>query len=103
MVAEPLEKGLGEDIEKGKAGRCPVHGRPRAQSWQVSIEWNKRRMSDFFTKNYDWDSMQLDNLQSRFTWRRRGPLGIQIGLGIWPGGVRLGAPHWESRFDSKLN
>ena len=65
MVAEPLEKGLGEDMEKGKAGRCPVHGRPRAQSWQVSIEWNKRRMSDFFTKNYDWDSMQLDNLQSQ--------------------------------------
>ena len=39
MVAEPLEKGLGEDIEKGK----------------VNIEWEKRRLSDFFTKNYDWD------------------------------------------------
>jgi len=39
MVAEPLEKGLGEDIEKSK----------------VSIEWDKRRLSDFFTKNYDWD------------------------------------------------
>jgi len=47
MVAEPLEKGLGEDIEKGK----------------VSIEWNKRRMSDFFTKNYDWDL-----LASRSVW-----------------------------------
>lgn len=22
---------------------------------QVSIEWDKRRLSDFFTKNYDWD------------------------------------------------
>jgi len=39
MVAEPLEKGLGEDIEKGK----------------VRIDWDTRRVSDFFTKNYDWD------------------------------------------------
>ncbi|CAK9019432.1 116 kDa) (U5-116 kDa) [Durusdinium trenchii] len=47
MVAEPLEKGLGEDIEKGK----------------VNIEWDKRRLSDFFTKNYDWDL-----LASRSVW-----------------------------------
>jgi U5 small nuclear ribonucleoprotein component len=39
MVAEPLEKGLGEDIEKGK----------------VKSDWDTRRVSDFFTKNYDWD------------------------------------------------
>lgn len=39
MVAEPLEKGLGEDIEKGR----------------VKIEWDQRRVGDFFTKNYDWD------------------------------------------------
>merc|ERR1739844_864642 len=39
MVAEPLEKGVGEDIEKGK----------------VKIDWDNRRISDFFTKNYDWD------------------------------------------------
>jgi len=39
MVAEPLEKGVGEDIEKGK----------------VRIDWDARRVSDFFTKNYDWD------------------------------------------------
>jgi 116 kDa U5 small nuclear ribonucleoprotein component len=39
MVAEPLEKGLGEDIEKEK----------------VKIDWDKRRISDFFAKNYDWD------------------------------------------------
>eukprot|EP00929_Paragymnodinium_shiwhaense_P000231 TRINITY_DN100482_c0_g1_i1.p1 TRINITY_DN100482_c0_g1~~TRINITY_DN100482_c0_g1_i1.p1 ORF type:complete len:984 (+),score=344.63 TRINITY_DN100482_c0_g1_i1:96-3047(+) len=39
MVAEPLEKGLGEDIEKGR----------------VKIDWDARRKSDFFTKNYDWD------------------------------------------------
>merc|ERR1711977_530362 len=39
MVAEPLEKGLGEDIEKGR----------------VKMDWDSRRVSDFFTKNYDWD------------------------------------------------
>jgi len=39
MVAEPLEKGLGEDIEKGR----------------VKSDWEPRRLSDFFTKNYDWD------------------------------------------------
>mmetsp|Transcript_101971 Transcript_101971/g.287841 ORF Transcript_101971/g.287841 Transcript_101971/m.287841 type:complete len:985 (-) Transcript_101971:157-3111(-) len=39
MVAEPLEKGLGEDIEKGR----------------VRSDWDPRRLSDFFTKNYDWD------------------------------------------------
>jgi len=46
MVAEPLEKGLGEDIEKGK----------------VKIDWQARRKSDFFTKNYDWDLMAARNI-----------------------------------------
>jgi U5 small nuclear ribonucleoprotein component len=41
MVAEPLEKGVGEDIEKGK----------------VRSDWDPRRVSDFFTKNYDWDML----------------------------------------------
>eukprot|EP00913_Durusdinium_trenchii_P001995 g1845.t1 len=51
----PLEKGLGEDIEKGK----------------VNIEWDKRRLSDFFTKNYDWDRPpcpSADLLASRSVW-----------------------------------
>eukprot|EP00747_Dinoflagellata_sp_TGD_P162540 gnl/TRDRNA2_/TRDRNA2_180238_c0_seq1.p1 gnl/TRDRNA2_/TRDRNA2_180238_c0~~gnl/TRDRNA2_/TRDRNA2_180238_c0_seq1.p1 ORF type:complete len:998 (+),score=250.36 gnl/TRDRNA2_/TRDRNA2_180238_c0_seq1:191-2995(+) len=41
MVAEPLEKGLGEDIEKGN----------------VKLDWDNRRKSEFFTKNYDWDML----------------------------------------------
>jgi len=41
MVAEPLEKGVGEDIEKGK----------------VKIDWDSRRISDFFAKSYDWDAL----------------------------------------------
>merc|ERR1712194_901430 len=41
MVCEPLEKGIGEDIEKGK----------------VKIDWDSRRVGDFFTKNYDWDAL----------------------------------------------
>merc|ERR1719210_2611930 len=41
MVAEPLEKGVGEDIDKGK----------------VKIDWDSRRIADFFSKNYDWDQL----------------------------------------------
>lgn len=47
MVAEPLEKGISEDIEKGN----------------VCIDWDSRRIGDFFTKNYDWDV-----LASRSIW-----------------------------------
>lgn len=39
MIAEPLEKGLAEDIE----------------SEVVSIGWNKKRLGEFFQINYDWD------------------------------------------------
>ncbi|KAK4753930.1 hypothetical protein SAY87_002034 [Trapa incisa] len=39
MVAEPLEKGLPEDIENGV----------------VSIGWKKKELGDFFQKKYDWD------------------------------------------------
>jgi U5 small nuclear ribonucleoprotein component len=41
MVAEPLEKGLGEDIEKGK----------------VKMDWDPRRRADFFSQHYDWDAL----------------------------------------------
>uniref|UniRef100_A0A336MK33 CSON002857 protein n=1 Tax=Culicoides sonorensis TaxID=179676 RepID=A0A336MK33_CULSO len=39
MIAEPLEKGLAEDIENET----------------VSIGWNKKRLGEFFQINYDWD------------------------------------------------
>mmetsp|Transcript_33923 Transcript_33923/g.107781 ORF Transcript_33923/g.107781 Transcript_33923/m.107781 type:complete len:648 (-) Transcript_33923:66-2009(-) len=39
MIAEPLEKGLAEDIEAGA----------------VSIEWPRKRLGDFFQSKYDWD------------------------------------------------
>ncbi|XXG72556.1 hypothetical protein AAC387_Pa07g1624 [Persea americana] len=39
MIAEPLEKGLAEDIENGV----------------VSIDWPKKKLGDFFVSNYDWD------------------------------------------------
>uniref|UniRef100_A0A1B0D869 Uncharacterized protein n=1 Tax=Phlebotomus papatasi TaxID=29031 RepID=A0A1B0D869_PHLPP len=39
MIAEPLEKGLAEDIENDV----------------VSIGWNKKRLGEFFQVNYDWD------------------------------------------------
>ncbi|KAL2610071.1 hypothetical protein R1flu_028644 [Riccia fluitans] len=39
MIAEPLEKGLAEDIENGV----------------VSIDWPRKRLGDFFQNKYDWD------------------------------------------------
>jgi U5 small nuclear ribonucleoprotein component len=41
MVAEPLEKGISEDIEKGN----------------VRIDWEGPRIGDFFSKNYEWDAL----------------------------------------------
>jgi len=39
MIAEPMEKGLAEDIENEV----------------VSITWNKKRLGEFFQTKYDWD------------------------------------------------
>ncbi|KAF4514202.1 UNVERIFIED_CONTAM: hypothetical protein B566_EDAN019400, partial [Ephemera danica] len=39
MIAEPLEKGLAEDIENEV----------------VQISWNKKRLGEFFQTKYDWD------------------------------------------------
>ncbi|CAH0394055.1 unnamed protein product [Bemisia tabaci] len=39
MIAEPLEKGLAEDIE----------------NQVVNINWNKKRIGEFFQSKYDWD------------------------------------------------
>lgn len=39
MIAEPLEKGIAEDIENDV----------------VSIGWNKKRIGEFFQTKYDWD------------------------------------------------
>lgn len=39
MIAEPLEKGLAEDIELET----------------VQIAWNRKRLGEFFQEKYDWD------------------------------------------------
>jgi hypothetical protein len=39
QIAEPLEKGLAEDIEGGV----------------VSLDWPRKRLGDFFQTKYDWD------------------------------------------------
>ena len=39
MIAEPLERGLAEDIEGGA----------------VSIQWDRKKLGEFFQKRYDWD------------------------------------------------
>ncbi|XP_044464193.1 110 kDa U5 small nuclear ribonucleoprotein component CLO [Mangifera indica] len=39
MIAEPLERGLAEDIENGV----------------VSVDWSRKTLGDFFKTKYDWD------------------------------------------------
>lgn len=39
MIAEPLERGLAEDIENGI----------------VSVDWPRKKLGDFFQTKYDWD------------------------------------------------
>ena len=39
MVAEPLEKGVAEDIEREV----------------VQIDWDKKKIGDFFQSKYQWD------------------------------------------------
>ena len=41
MIAEPLDKGLGLDIE----------------SKNVVLEWPKKHLANFFTQKYDWDAL----------------------------------------------
>ena len=48
MLAEPLESGLGDDIEQG----------------EVSASWDKRELSDFFRSKYDWDLLAARNVWS---------------------------------------
>jgi len=45
LIAEPLERGLGESIEAGK----------------VSLAWNKKKLGEFFGK-YDWDVLQAHSI-----------------------------------------
>jgi len=39
MIAEPLEDGLAEDIERG----------------EVSMDWDRKQLGEFFQSKYDWD------------------------------------------------
>lgn len=54
MICEPLEKGLAEDIEKGRL-QWPASTRRAALIDNTADVWDEKRMSDFLIKNYDWD------------------------------------------------
>ena len=56
MIAEPLEKGLAEDIERGV----------------VDIRWDRKRLGDFFQKRYDWDLLAARSVWG-FAPDERGP------------------------------
>lgn len=46
MLAEPLDNGLGKDIE----------------NHHVDLSWNKKKLGDFFTKKYDWDLLSAHSI-----------------------------------------
>lgn len=56
MVAEPLDKGLAEDIEQGN----------------VRIDWPRKKLQDFFTTKYEWDLLAVRGLWA-FGPDRQGP------------------------------
>ncbi|KAK9842583.1 hypothetical protein WJX81_007484 [Elliptochloris bilobata] len=56
MIAEPLEKGLAEDVESGA----------------VDIGWPRKRLGDFFQQKYDWDLLAARSIWA-FGPDRQGP------------------------------
>jgi U5 small nuclear ribonucleoprotein component len=56
MIAEPLEKGLAEDIERGL----------------VDIRWERKKLGDFFQRRYDWDLLAARSVWG-FAPEERGP------------------------------
>lgn len=46
MIAEPLEKGIAEDIENLK----------------IRSTWSAKQTSTFFSENYDWDVLAARNV-----------------------------------------
>lgn len=48
MIAEPLEKGLAEDIENEV----------------VSTNWSKKQLGEFFQTKYDWDLLAARSIWS---------------------------------------
>lgn len=56
MIAEPLEKGLADDIEGGA----------------VEITWGKKKLGDFFQSKYDWDLLAARSIWA-FGPEARGP------------------------------
>jgi 116 kDa U5 small nuclear ribonucleoprotein component len=56
MIAEPLDKGIAEDIESGK----------------VDMSWTSKRRAHYFQSKYDWDILASRNIWS-FGPELRGP------------------------------
>ena len=46
QLAEPLEKGLAEDIENGA----------------ISIDWKPKEFREFFQRRYDWDLLAIRSI-----------------------------------------
>jgi hypothetical protein len=70
QIAEPLEKGLAEDIESGV----------------VSLDWPRKRLGDFFQTKYDWDL-----LAARSIWAFGPDKQVKTQLSINPPYVAFGS------------
>ncbi|XP_027332708.1 110 kDa U5 small nuclear ribonucleoprotein component CLO isoform X1 [Abrus precatorius] len=61
MIAEPLERGLAEDIENGV----------------VSTDWNRKKLGEFFQTKYDWDL-----LAARSIWAFGPDKQVNLSMGV---------------------
>jgi 116 kDa U5 small nuclear ribonucleoprotein component len=69
MIAEPLDKGLGEDIE---AGKLTPESLASADIASTSTD-SKRRMADYLQEKYDWDLLAARNVWGFGPSSDRGP------------------------------
>lgn len=68
MIAEPLEKGLAEDIENNV----------------VNIGWESKKIADFFQTKYDWDLLAARSISNHFLlFVLHNRFDCLVHLGIW--------------------
>lgn len=60
MIAEPLEKGLAEDIEKGRL----MWPSSDSNSSDVVDVWDNKRLTEYLTTQYDWDVLAARSVWS---------------------------------------
>lgn len=62
MIAEPLDKGLAEDIEEQVHQHVSAMSLLRCVEQKVEISWKNSRKREFFRTKYDWDILAAKSL-----------------------------------------